>query len=76
MAETRLNGVIRALESGKPLKRVLRPTDPLAEFAVADHVDAGVRLLPNDFGHGFLQACGISVFVVRPVLLFGAQEFE
>ena len=44
------------LETAQPLEYVLRPTDRLAELAVADDIDADLGLLLNDFGHRLRQA--------------------
>src|SRR5262245_27743036 len=37
--------VLALLETGDPLQHISRPADRLAEFAVADDVDADLRLL-------------------------------
>src|SRR5262249_35993206 len=37
-----------AFEAAQAFKRVLRPADRFPEFAVADHVDAGLGLAAND----------------------------
>jgi hypothetical protein len=63
-----------ALEAAQAKQRVLRPTDRLAELAVADDVDADISLLAHDLGNGLLQALGIGGVVERPAGLFGAQE--
>src|SRR5262249_18704308 len=63
-----------AFEAAEAKQRVLRPTDRLAELAVADDVDADVGLLAHDLGDGLLQALRIGGVVERPAGLLGAQE--
>jgi hypothetical protein len=42
------------------------PVIGLAEFAIADDVDAGFSLLANDLGDGFAQAGVVRGLVIRP----------
>src|SRR5262249_27779605 len=51
-----------------------RPADRLAELAVADDVDAGLRLLPHDLGDGIGQALVIGFLVEPLACLARAQE--
>src|SRR5207247_3884479 len=62
-----------AFEAAEAKQRVLRPTDRLAELAVADDVDADAGLLALDLGDGLLQALGIGGAVERLPGLLGAQ---
>src|SRR5262245_614894 len=57
-------GVVRALlETGNPLQHIPRPADRLAEFAVADDVDADLRLPLDHLGdrtsNTLLVGCGL-----------------
>src|SRR5262249_37366908 len=61
-------------EAAEAKQRVLRPTDRLAELAVADDVDADVGLLAHDLDDGLLQALGIGGVVEGPAGLLGAQN--
>src|SRR5262249_39728948 len=63
-----------ALEAAQPLERVLRPADGFSELAVADHVNAGLRLLLHHLCHRLGQACLVGSGVERLAILLGTQE--
>jgi hypothetical protein len=52
------------------------PVGAFAKLAIADHVDAGISLLPHDFGNGFREADFKGGCVVRLAVLDGAPEFD
>src|SRR4029077_431722 len=64
-----------ALETGEPLKRVLRPTDRFAKLTITHDVDAGLRLFTHDIADRRCQARLVGLLVVRLAALPGAQEF-
>src|SRR5262249_49802346 len=55
-------------------ERVLRPADRFPEFAVADHIDAGLGLAANADGDRLGQAALVSLRVERFARLLRAQE--
>jgi hypothetical protein len=61
-----------AFEAAQAFERVLRPADRFPEFAVADHVDAGLGLPANDDRLG--QARLIGLRIERFSRLLRAQE--
>src|SRR5262249_37189038 len=63
-----------ALKPGQSLEGVLRPADRLAEFAVTDDVDAGLRLMFHDLIYGFRKADLVGFLLERPASLLCAQE--
>jgi hypothetical protein len=52
----------------------LRPADRLAEFSIADNVDASLCLVPHYIGNRRRQTFLIGTFVVRLFRLLAAQE--
>src|SRR4029077_17867973 len=64
-----------ALETGEPLKRVLRPTDRFAKLTITHDVDAGLRLFTHDIADRRCKARLVGLLVVRLAALPGAQEF-
>jgi hypothetical protein len=52
----------------------LRPAERLPELAVADDVDACLRLSANDIGDGLCQAAFVGLLVERLAGLLCAQE--
>src|SRR5262249_31921459 len=63
-----------AFEAAQSFERVLRPADGFSEFAVADHIDAGLGLPTNDGGNRLGQAGLIGLRVERFTRLLRAQE--
>ena len=63
-----------ALEAAQALERVLRPADRFPEFAVADHVDAGLGLPADDSADRLGQARLIGFRGDRFAGLLRAQE--
>src|SRR5215813_11699836 len=63
-----------AFEAAQAFERVLRPTDRFPEFAVADHVDAGLGLPADDSGDRLGQARLIGFGVERFAGLLRTQE--
>ena len=66
-----LNG--RRSKPDDPLDHILRPGNALAEFAVADDVDADLGLLAHHLGDGLLEVARMCRGVVALALLLGAQ---
>ena len=62
------------LEAAQALDDILVPTDGLAEFAVADDVNADFRLAADHIGDGLLQAILIGRVIVGLTALLGAQD--
>ena len=62
------------LEALEPVADVPRPGERLAELAIADDVDADLRLLGDDLGDGRAQARLERLLVVGLAVLLRAQE--
>src|SRR4051794_16581864 len=62
------------LEAAQALDNILVPTDRLAEFAVADDVDANVRLATDHVVYGLLQALLVGGLIVGLTGLLGTQD--
>src|SRR5262249_61975515 len=63
-----------ALEAAQAFERVLRPADRFPEFAVADHVDAGLGLPADDTGDRVRQTRFLTLRDARFAGLLRAQE--
>src|SRR5262249_6661926 len=58
----------------QPLEHILRPTDRFSEFAIADHVDAGLCLPTHHLGYRVAQALGVGALIERAAGLLGTQK--
>src|SRR5262249_55975767 len=63
-----------AFEAAQSFERVLRPADGFSEFAVADHIDAGLGLPTNDGGNRLGQARLIGLRIGRFARLLRPPE--
>src|SRR5262245_5960273 len=68
-------GVVNALlETGNPLQHIPRPADRLAEFPVADDVNAGLRLPIDHLGDRASKALLVGRRIIRLVILLFPEE--